>query len=175
MAVLPILEYPDPRLRKVAAPVEQFDAKLTSLVGDLFETLHAKGGIGLSAPQVGATQQVLVVDLSGDGAAPEAYVNPQILKRGRWGIVEESCLSLPGVVGNVLRATRVRVRAHDLAGKLVERDVEDMHAVCLQHEIDHLRGKLFIDRLSIVGRLRLRWRGTLVSQEDRPKEHAPST
>lgn len=155
MAVLSILEYPDPRLRQRALAVATFDAALVRLVEDLLDTLYAKGGIGLSAPQVGEPRQVAVADLSGTRSAPRVYVNPEILTRSRPAIVEESCLSVPGVVGKVLRSTRLRVRARDATGASFEQDLADMDAVCLQHEVDHLMGKLFIDRLSPLRRLRL--------------------
>ncbi|NBB71679.1 MAG: peptide deformylase [Alphaproteobacteria bacterium] len=156
MAPLTILAHPDTRLRTPCAPLTAFDADLARLVADLLDTLKAAGGIGLSAPQVGDLRRVSVMDLAGDRTAPEVFVNPEIVARRRWGIVEESCLSVPGVVGNVLRATRVLVRAADPAGEPFERELEDMHAVCLQHEVDHLNGKLFIERLSPIRRLRLR-------------------
>jgi peptide deformylase len=147
MTRLAILEHPDPRLRRPSAPVTSFDATLGRLVDDLIETLHASGGIGLSAPQAGTLQRLAVADLSGDASDPQVYVNPVILARSAIGFVEESCLSVPGVVASVMRATQVRVRAQDRHGDLFERDLEGMHAVCLQHEIDHLDGRLFIDRL----------------------------
>lgn len=159
MAVLTILEYPDPRLRQRSLAVTTFDSALFRLVEDLLDTLYAKGGIGLSAPQVGEPWQVAVADLSGTRSAPRVYVNPEILTRSRPAIVEESCLSVPGVVGKVLRSTRLRVRARDTTGASFEQDLADMDAVCLQHEVDHLMGKLFIDRLSPLRRLRL-WAGT---------------
>lgn len=163
MAVLTILEHPDPRLRQRAAAVSAFDPALSRLVGDLLDTLYARGGIGLSAPQVGEPRQVAVTDLSGTRSAPRVYVNPEILSRSRPAIVEESCLSVPGVVGKVLRATRLRVRARDLAGASFEEDLADMDAVCLQHEVDHLVGTLFIDRLSPLRRLRL-WAGAVAAR-----------
>lgn len=156
MAILSILEYPDPRLRQRAEPVSTFDASTTRLVGDLIETLYGTTGIGLSAPQAGIRQAILVMDLSGSASAPEVYINPKILTRALPGLVEESCLSVPGVVGNVVRATQVRVRAQVPTGKVFQRDLEGMHAVCVQHEMDHLSGRLFIDRLSLVRRLRIR-------------------
>ena len=156
MACLPILEHPDPRLRERALPVAVFDADLQRLVDDLLDTLYATSGIGLSAPQAGVARQVVVMDLSASRSAPEVYVNPAILASSRRGLVEESCLSVPGVVGNVLRATRVRVHALDASGTAFERQLEEMHAVCLQHEMDHLSGTLFIDRLSLLRRLQLR-------------------
>lgn len=156
MTLLSILEYPDPRLRRPAQQVMSFDAALKRLVDDLLETLYATKGIGLSAPQAGIHQQVLVMDLSGKAADPQVFVNPEILSRAVPALVEESCLSVPGVVGNLIRDTRLRVRAQDRSGQTFERDLEDMQAVCLQHEMDHLAGKLFIDHLSLLRRLRLR-------------------
>jgi peptide deformylase len=156
MARLPILEYPDPRLRLHAQPVASFDAGLSRLIDDLFETLYASQGIGLAAPQTGDRRQVLVIDLSGNASSPEVFVNPEILASAAPGRVEESCLSVPGVVGDVVRATTLRVRACDRGGRSFERTVDGMLAVCLQHEMDHLAGKLFIDRLSLFRRLRIR-------------------
>ena len=157
MARLDILEYPDPRLRLQAKPVTQFDETLAELIDNLLETLHATKGIGLSAPQVNDQRQVLVIDLSGNASASQVYINPAILSKAAWGLVEESCLSVPGITGNVVRATEVRVRALDRAGETFERDLTGMEAVCLQHEMDHLAGKLFIDRLSLFRRLRMRF------------------
>jgi peptide deformylase len=156
MARLQILEYPDPRLRQRSEPVTEFDGDVGRLIEDLFDTLYATKGIGLSAPQVGISRRVLVMDLSGSASEPQVYVNPDILTTGALGLVEESCLSVPGVVGNVVRATQLWVRAHDASGQAFERDLEDMHAVCLQHEMDHLAGRLFIDHLSFFRRLRAR-------------------
>jgi len=156
MAILPILENPDPRLRSRAEPVRRFEADLWRLVDDMVETLRARGGIGLAAPQTGDVRQVLVMDLSAGASSPEVYINPELLAGAVPALVEESCLSVPGVVGNLVRATQVRVRAWDCQGQVFERDLEGMHAVCLQHEMDHLVGTLFIDRLSFLERLRLR-------------------
>lgn len=156
MARLPILEYPDPRLRQHAQPVTVLDRSLSRLVDDLIETLHATSGIGLSAPQTGIPQALVLIDLSGRTAAPEVYVNPKILSQGVPGLVEEGCLSIPGIVGTVVRATQLRVRALDRWGDPFERDLDGMGAVCLQHEMDHLAGRLFIDRLSLFRRLRIR-------------------
>ena len=156
MAVLAILEHPDPRLREVSASVETVDAAVGQLADDLLETLYAAGGIGLSAPQTGALRRVLVMDLSGDASDPQVFINPEILYRTAFGIVEESCLSVPGVKGNVWRATKIKFRAQDRTGQTMERDLEGMQAVCLQHELDHLEGKLFIDRLWFFRRLMLK-------------------
>ena len=158
MSIQPILEFPDERLRQVSAQVTTFGGPARDLVGDLLETLYATTAIALSAPQINAFQKVLVMDLSGDRSAPRAYINPEILLKGAWGFVEESCLSLPGVVGNVLRATQIRVRAQDVDGDVFERDLGGMDAVCLQHELDHLEGKLFIDRMSVFRRMSVRAR-----------------
>jgi peptide deformylase len=156
MTRLTILEYPDRRLRQPAERVTEFDEDLARLADDLLETLYAAGGIGLCAPQVGDTRQVLVMDLSGRASEPQVYVNPRMLAGAEPGLVEESCLSVPGVIGNVVRATKVRVSAQDLSGRLFERDLEGMYAVCMQHESDHLAGKLFIDHLSMLRRIRVR-------------------
>ncbi len=158
MAVRPILTFPDPRLETPCAPVAAVDDALAALIEDLRDTLAAAGGLGLSAPQLGASVRVALTNADGEAASPTVFVNPEIVARKRWGLVEESCLSIPGVVGNVFRATRVRVRALDEAGRPVERELEDMAAVSLQHELDHLDGKLFIDRLSPFRRWRIRAR-----------------
>ena len=156
MAQRDILEYPDPRLNLPTDPVTVFDGDLGQLIDDLLETLYATKAVGLSAPQVDDRRAVLVLDLSDDASAPQVYVNPEILAKTAWGLVEESCLSVPGVVGNVVRATEIRVKAQDRNGESFERDLTGMDAVCLQHEMDHLAGKLFIERLSIFRRLRIR-------------------
>ena len=156
MAQRDILEYPDPRLNLATNPVTLFDDDLGQLIDDLLETLYATKAVGLSAPQIDDQRAVLVLDLSDDASAPQVYINPEILAKAAWGLVEESCLSVPGVVGNVVRATEIRVRAQDRAGETFERDLTGMDAVCLQHEMDHLAGKLFIERLSIFRRLRIR-------------------
>lgn len=158
---LTILAHPDPGLRRRATAVDVFDASLGRFIDDLCDTLRASGGIGLAAPQVGVAHRVLVMDLSGGVEPPEVYVNPEILQAAVPGLVEESCLSVPGVVGNVVRATRLRVRARDRHGEVFETDLEDMRAVCLQHELDHLEGRLFVDRLSWWRRLQWQARAAL--------------
>ncbi len=156
MARLTVLEYPDPRLRKRAQAVQRFDAALSGLIDDMFETMYATNGMGLAATQVDVHQQVITIDVSGKASAPEVFINPRILSRSRAALVEESCLSVPGVSELVKRATVLRVQAFDRAGKACERNIEDLLAVCLQHEMDHLAGKLFTDRLSLLQRLRVR-------------------
>lgn len=154
MTSLDILEYPDPRLRLPSNPVAAFDRHLARLVDDMERTLAARKALALSAPQVNDHRAVLLVDPSGDGSTPLVYVNPRILSKGAWGLVQESCLSLPGVVGTVWRATELRVRAQDREGRVFERNLAGLEAVCLQHEMDHLVGTLFVDRLSFFQRMR---------------------
>jgi peptide deformylase len=144
-----ILCYPDTRLRQQAAEVTCFDGSIVALVDDLIETMYASGGIGLSAPQVGDARQVLVMDLSADKSSPTVFINPMVRFTGQRCMVEESCLSVPGVEAKVIRVNRLDVRAKGIDGEAFERELIDMHAVCLQHEMDHLAGKLFIDRLPL--------------------------
>lgn len=155
MAVREVLEYPDPRLRTPSAAVAGFDSGVTRLIDDLVDTLHASTAIGLSAPQIDDPRQVLVIDLSADRSSPEVFINPRLLARARFGLVEERCLSVPDIVVNVLRATQVTVHAFDEKGMAFERELEGMHAVCLQHEMDHFDGKLLVDRLNWFRRRRL--------------------
>jgi peptide deformylase len=162
MTRLTILEYPDARLRIKARPVQTFDAELSRVIDDLFDTLYSSGGLALAATQVDIHRQILVADLSGSASAPQVFVNPRILRRGAVGLVEESCLSVPGMSGNVKRAVELRVRSANRTGDIEERDLEGMLAVCVQHEMDHLEGRLFVDRLPFMERLRFRFgtRGT---------------
>ncbi|MBK1698658.1 peptide deformylase [Rhodovibrio salinarum] len=152
MAALSILEYPDYRLRIAAAPVETFDAELGRLVDTLCQTMREESLIGLSATQLDIRQRIAVITPE-NPEAPQVYINPEIVSRRGLGFVEESCRSVPGVKGNVMRAMRIRVEAQDRDGTPFTQDLEGMDAVCLQHELDHLNGKLFIDRLFILRRL----------------------
>lgn len=152
MALLNILEYPDPRLRTVAESVTCFDAQLASFLADLCETLHAAKAIGLAATQVDTHLRVVAIDVSQSHDEPRVFINPTILAREQIGLVEEGCLSLPGVYENVKRATRIRLRADDAGGASHEYELEGLAAVCVQHEMDHLEGKLFVDRLSFFKR-----------------------
>lgn len=165
MSVVEVLEYPHDTLRQQSTPVGEFDTALDTFVTDLFDTLDHCGGIGMSAPQLGRLEQILVVHVPDDEYGRRVYINPEVLAASRKGLVEESCLSVPGIVGNVIRPTRIRVKAQDLSGKPFEQDLDGMHAVCVQHEIDHLQGTLFIDRLSWFKKLRLRLAGFPVSQD----------
>jgi peptide deformylase len=156
MALRAILEFPDPRLRTRAQPVSRFDAALGALVEDLLETMYAAPGIGLAATQVDVHQRVIVIDVSAEHNQPLVLINPQILSREGEANTEEGCLSVPGIFDDVVRAAKIRVRAHDRNGVLFERDYDDILAVCIQHEIDHLDGKLFVDYLSDLKRERIR-------------------
>lgn len=148
MSTLQILEFPDPRLRTVAKPVEVFDAALSTLVDNMFETMYAANGIGLAATQVDVHQRLLVLDVSENRDEPHVYINPELLETEGSETCEEGCLSVPGIYAEVSRAEKVRVRAQDRNGETFERDLDGMHAICLQHEMDHLKGKLFVDYLS---------------------------
>jgi peptide deformylase len=156
MALLPILEYPDPRLRTRAEPVTDFDATLERLIDDMLETMYAAPGIGLAATQVNIHRRLIVIDISKDGTDPQVFINPEILSRDGLGSVEEGCLSVPGIFDEVERAARIRVRALDRSGAAYERDLDGMLGVCVQHEMDHLEGRLFVDYLSDLKRQRIR-------------------
>lgn len=156
MALRTVIEVPDPRLRQLCDAVEDFGEPLQSLATDLTDTLAALGGIGLCAPQIGAMQRVIVVHVPGDAYGLQVYVNPEVMARSTPGFIAESCLSVPGIEGNVMRSTRVCLKAQGLDGEVFERDIDGIHAVCVQHEIDHLNGILFTDRLSWLKKLRLR-------------------
>jgi peptide deformylase len=157
MAHLTILEFPDPRLRITAAAVVEVDDGVRRLVADLLETMYAARGIGLAATQVDVHLRVLVADVSERKDAPVALINPEIVSRELAGMAEESCLSVPGVVEVVPRDLKLTVRALGLDGQPRVLVVEGLLAACVQHEIDHLDGKLFVDRLSWVKRVHIRW------------------
>jgi peptide deformylase len=158
MAVRGILVDPDPRLRQRCMPIAAFDADLAGLVDDLLDTLYAGTAIGLSAPQIGVPRRVLVMDLSTARDTPEVFINPEVIAVDRRARVEESCLSVPGVSATIVRPIHARVRALDRDGAPVEATLEDLRAVCLLHEVDHLEGRLFTDHLPAWRRLLLRWR-----------------
>ena len=148
MAKLNILEFPDPRLTTVATAVTNFDADLKELVENMTETMYAAHGIGLAATQVNIHKCLLVLDVSEDQDQPRVYINPEILSRSGEQNLEEGCLSVPGIYANVKRAENITVRAQDMDGITFEEQLEGLHAVCVQHEIDHLLGRLFVDYLS---------------------------
>lgn len=148
MALLPILRYPDPRLHKRAAPVAKVDEDIRKLVADMAETMYEAPGIGLAATQVDVHRRVVVIDVTEDKSGLLALINPEILERSGEQVCEEGCLSVPGVYEKVARAERVKVRALDTRGEAFELEAEGMLAVCIQHEIDHLDGKVFVEYLS---------------------------
>ncbi|MGD8998914.1 MAG: peptide deformylase [Granulosicoccaceae bacterium] len=148
MAKLDILHYPDPRLRTAARPVAEVDDRIRQLVADMLETMYAAPGIGLAATQVNVHERVLVLDISEDRSAPRVFINPEIIAAEGHEVMEEGCLSVPGVYDNVERADRIRVRALNEHGETFELDADGLLAVCIQHEIDHLDGKVFVDYLS---------------------------
>jgi peptide deformylase len=156
MARLQILEYPDPRLRTKAKLVEVFDAALAKLVEDMFETMYAAPGVGLAATQVDVHKRLIVMDVSEGKTLPQVFCNPEILTQEGVGVTEEGCLSVPGIFDEVKRAAKIRARAQDASGKTFELDLDGLAAVCLQHEMDHLEGKLFVDYLSDLKRERIR-------------------
>ena len=156
MAILEILHFPDARLRNVAKPVAQVDDSVRKLIDDMLETMYEAPGIGLAAIQVNQPRRVIVVDISEERNQPLALVNPEILEKHGEEQMEEGCLSVPGVYEPVQRAERVRVRALDRDGGAIEMDADGLLAVCIQHEIDHLDGKLFVDYLSNLKRQRIR-------------------
>jgi len=156
MARLQILEYPDPRLRTKAQPVEVFDATLAQKVEDMFETMYAAPGVGLAATQVDFHKRLIVMDVSEGKTVPQVFCNPEILAQDGLGVTEEGCLSVPGIFDEIERAVTIRARAQDVTGKFFEVDLDGLAAVCLQHEMDHLEGKLFVDYLSDLKRERIR-------------------
>ena len=156
MAILTILEYPDPRLRTKAKPVAAVDDRIRRLVADMFETMYAAPGVGLAATQVDVHERVLVLDVSQERDQPLAFVNPEIVAREGVAEGEEGCLSVPGIFDLVDRSARITVRALDREGKPFELEAEGLLAVCIQHEMDHLEGKLFVDYLSELKRTRIR-------------------
>jgi len=166
MARLPILEYPDPRLRTKAAPVVVCDAAIRTLVADLFETMYAAPGIGLAASQVDVHRRVLVVDVSEERNQGLCLINPEIIHAEGTTTYEEGCLSVPGFYDEVERAETIKVRALNPEGDNFELEAEGILAICIQHEMDHLDGKLFVDYLSELKRGRLRKR--LLKQRRQP-------
>ena len=156
MSVLQVLHIPDERLRKVAKPVEEVNAEIQRIVDDMFETMYAEEGIGLAATQVDIHQRIIVIDVSEDREDQLVLINPEILEQSGSTGIEEGCLSVPGSRALVPRAEWVKVRALDRHGKPFELEADDLLAICIQHEMDHLDGKLFVDYLSALKRDRIR-------------------
>lgn len=170
MALLPILRFPDARLQRIARPVPAVDARIRQLAADMLETMYEAKGIGLAATQVDVHEQVIVIDISEEKNAPQVLINPQLLWASDERIKgDEGCLSVPGVYDGVERASAVRVRALDLDGKAREIEADGLLAVCIQHEMDHLKGRLFVDYLSALKRGRIRTRLLKAEREERRK------
>ncbi len=172
MTKLRILEFPDPRLRKKAAPVAVVDDALRQLIDDMFETMYEAPGIGLAATQVDVHRRLLVADLSQEKNEPRVLINPEILEKDGTTVTEEGCLSVPGYFEEVERADHVKVRYLDRDGNEQVSEFEDLLAVCVQHEIDHLDGRLFVDYLSEVKRQRIRKR---IEKGRRQQHHESAT
>lgn len=157
MALLPILRYPDPRLFKVAEPVREVDERIRQLVRDMAETMYAAPGVGLAATQVDVHERVIVIDVSEEGNDLRVLINPEIIWRSdELQVYEEGCLSVPGIYDKVERAAQIRVRALNEKGETYEFDADGLLAVCVQHEMDHLVGKVFVEYLSPLKQNRIR-------------------
>ena len=156
MALLPILRYPDPRLHTRAAPVLKVDDSIRKLVADMAETMYEAPGIGLAATQVNVHQRVVVIDVSEDNSALLALINPEIISRSGEQVCEEGCLSVPGIYDKVSRSEKVTVRALNQKGESFDLEAEGLLAVCIQHEIDHLDGKVFVEYLSQLKQTRIK-------------------
>jgi peptide deformylase len=156
MALLPILRYPDPRLHKKAVPVARVDAEIRKLVADMAETMYAAPGVGLAATQVDVHKRVVVIDVSEAKDDLRVFINPEIVWREGESEHEEGCLSVPGIYDTVTRAERVAVRALGLDGQPFELEADDLLGVCVQHEIDHLDGKVFVEYLSRLKQMRIK-------------------
>ena len=156
MALLNILHYPDPRLRLLAEEIDTVDDSIRQLADNMLETMYDAPGIGLAAPQVNVSKRLIVIDISEDRRSPLVLINPQILTREGIERMEEGCLSVPGIYEEVERAASIHVRMLDRDGKIVEFDADGLLAVCIQHEIDHLDGKVFVDYLSDLKQKRIR-------------------
>ena len=156
MAVLTVLHFPDERLRTVASPVEQINDEVRKIVNDMFETMYAEKGIGLAATQVNIHRQIVVMDLAEQGHEPRVFINPRIVARDGEQCYDEGCLSVPGNYATIERAAHIVVEALDADGHHFRLEAEGLLAVCIQHELDHLQGKLFVDYLSPLKRQRIR-------------------
>ena len=172
MSILNILRYPDPRLHKVAKPVTNFDARIKQLVADMAETMYDAPGVGLAASQVDVHEQVIVIDTSETHSELRAYINPEIIWASpEMQVYDEGCLSVPGVYDGVERHAQVKVRAFDADGKQFELEADGLLAVCIQHEMDHLKGKVFVEYLSPLKRNRIK---TKMLKEERELNRSSS-
>ncbi|MGY3927022.1 peptide deformylase [Aeromonas simiae] len=167
MAILDVLRFPDERLRTVAAPVEAFTPELQQIVDDMFETMYAEEGIGLAATQVDIHQRIIVIDVSEERDERLVLINPEVLEQSGSTGIEEGCLSVPGSRALVPRAEQIKIRAQDVKGDFFELETDELLAICIQHEMDHLIGKLFVDYLSPLKRQRIRQKLEKMAREDR--------
>ncbi|MGL5031254.1 MAG: peptide deformylase [Aeromonas sp.] len=167
MAILDVLRFPDERLRTVAVPVETFTPELQHIVDDMFETMYAEEGIGLAATQVNIHQRIIVIDVSENRENPLVLINPEVLAQSGSTGIEEGCLSVPEQRALVPRAELITIKALDRNGKPFELAADDLLAICIQHEMDHLVGKLFVDYLSPLKRQRIRQKLEKMAREDR--------
>jgi peptide deformylase len=167
LAILPILCFPDPRLRKVAKPVEAVDERIRTLLADMLETMYDAPGVGLAATQINFHQQVIVVDVSEEKDQPLFLINPKITALSGEESMEEGCLSVPETNEMVTRAAKITVSALNEQGESIELQADGLLAVCIQHEIDHLQGKLFVDYLSGLKRNRIKKRLTKVKKQNK--------
>ena len=168
MALLPILRYPDPRLHKVAQPVSAVDARIRTLIDDMFETMYDAKGIGLAATQVDVHERLIVMDVSEQRNQRLVLINPELVWASDERVLgEEGCLSVPGIYDGVERAERVRVRALDETGQAREIEADGLLAVCIQHEMDHLRGKVFVEYLSLLKRGRIKTKLLKAERQDK--------
>jgi peptide deformylase len=174
MAILDILHFPDERLRQVCSPVEVFDDRLQTLIDDMFETMYHAPGIGLAAIQVNVHKRILVADVSEDRSGAICLINPEILGSEGEEEMDEGCLSVPGFYETVRRAERIRVRALDRKGDAIELETGGLLAVCIQHEIDHLNGKLFVDYISPLKRGRIRKKLEKAQRLEKPSQSSPA-
>jgi len=156
MTILNILNFPDERLRTVASPVEEVTSEISQFVNGMFETMYNAPGIGLAATQVNFHKQIIVMDLSETKSEPLTFINPKIVEKNGIQHLDEGCLSVPGIYETVERALHIKVQALDKHGEPFELEAEDLLAVCIQHEMDHLKGKLFVDYLSNLKQQRIR-------------------
>ena len=167
MSILSVLEFPDPRLRTVAKEVTEVDAKIKGLVDDLFTTMYEEHGVGLAATQVNVHKRVIVIDISEDKKSPICLINPQLIEKNGVEESDEGCLSVPGIFEPVKRAEKIKVSALNQQGKKIELEADGLLAICIQHEIDHLQGKLFVDYLSPLKRQRIKKKMLKLQKRDK--------
>lgn len=169
MAILPVLRFPDERLRKIAKPVTEITPELQTIIDNMTETMYAENGIGLAATQVDVHQQIIVIDVSEDKSQLYVIINPEVItQEGETGI-EEGCLSVPDNHGFVPRAEKIKIKALDRNGCSYEIEADELLAICIQHEMDHLKGKLFVDYLSPLKRQRIEQKMKKLAREDNKK------